>query len=334
MPLRLLPWAPEYGPGLQATVDEAADDTSSVSVDTTIEGEWRAIMPSPGAGRPPVVQIVDGVRRAEAHAMDDGDGPDRAPLFGLFGSLAVGAVRCEAGGARVMSDVVRVERHYLQAGGEPVDRELTAGAARLTFRASVPPGATAVKDLLADLQERMLAAEARLAEQIVEQAEDEDVLTIVDGPLRLRSPGAAVVGYVKRVENWYVDADAVALLSSLRVGERTSLFRLSAGQLRRDRYSWYLRVADLGGLFHPLASLVRLEASGALPVAEAVRLADRTALAIPRLASSPVRDPRAPQNLTPVGALEATLTRRLGDRQWVRRRLSAELAAAQAGAAG
>jgi hypothetical protein len=32
-----------------------------------------------------------------------------------------------------------------------------------------------------------------------------------------------------------------------------------------------------------------------------------------------VRDPRSPQNLLPVGALETALTHRLGDRRWVGR---------------
>ena len=42
------------------------------------------------------------------------------------------------------------------------------------------------------------------------------------------------------------------------------------------------------------------------------------------------RDPRAPQNLVPVGALEAVLTHRLGDREWIRRLLTAHLASSGA----
>jgi hypothetical protein len=36
-----------------------------------------------------------------------------------------------------------------------------------------------------------------------------------------------------------------------------------------------------------------------------------------------VRDPRSPQNLLPVGALEAALTHRLGDRRWIGRLITA-----------
>lgn len=57
----------------------------------------------------------------------------------------------------------------------------------------------------------------------------------------------------------------------------------------------------------------------------AIALADQSTLALPPLASSPIRDPRAPQNLTPVGALEAVLTHRLGDRRWLRRLLAASV---------
>jgi len=46
---------------------------------------------------------------------------------------------------------------------------------------------------------------------------------------------------------------------------------------------------------------------------EARRLADLTATLMPRYASLRSRDPRAPQNLTPIGALENRLRRELGD---------------------
>jgi hypothetical protein len=42
-------------------------------------------------------------------------------------------------------------------------------------------------------------------------------------------------------------------------------------------------------------------------------LADTTAKLLPRFASSEHKDPRAPQNLYPIGALERELRRRLGD---------------------
>jgi hypothetical protein len=329
MPLRLLPWSPEYGSGLNAE-PEPASTGPAAEVDVSIEGAWTPRAPS--AEPPAAVQIVDGVRRVEAHAIEDLASGGTA--FGLFGSYAVGVVRCEGVRARILDGerTLRVRRRYLQASGdgpdpELADREVRAGGTALRFRAELPARAQAPNDLVAALNRLMLDEEARLAEEL---SEDEAVLTVVDGPLRLRAPGRRVVGYVKRTHRWYLAPAELGLLEALAAGERTPLFRISEGGAEpgrtvHERIAWFLRIADLGARFHHLAGIVRLEVPGALPVAEAAELADQTQLALPRLASSPIRDPRAPQNLTPVGALEDVLTRRLGDRRWIRRRIAAAL---------
>ena len=66
-----------------------------------------------------------------------------------------------------------------------------------------------------------------------------------------------------------------------------------------------------------------MECDGALSPGDASALADQSTAALPRLVPTPARDPRAPQNLLPVGALERALAHRLGDRRWVRRILTA-----------
>ena len=53
------------------------------------------------------------------------------------------------------------------------------------------------------------------------------------------------------------------------------------------------------------------------------QLADLTARLLPPLASSPHKDPRAPQNLVPIGGLERELRHRLGDQQLLYRALRA-----------
>ncbi len=322
MALRLLPWSPEYGTSMQFDADEAngGDDTSGV--DPTIEGPWQAVTPS---GEPPrAVQIIDGVRRAEAHAMDDV--PGGGAVFGLFGSLAVGGVRMEDGRARLLDDRFRVVRRYLQTGGEPIAREISSGAQSLAstlhFAAEVPSQARTANDLVAALNRTMLDEEAKLAEEL---SRDEAALTFVDGPLRLRSPGQHVVGYIKRIHRWYLDAEHQLLLPHLGVGQRTPLFRITEQGGANERTSWFMRIADLRAHFHPLAGVLRLEVPGGVPIPDASRLADQAALALPRLASSPVRDPRSPQNLTPVGALETALTHRLGDRRWIGRMITAAI---------
>jgi hypothetical protein len=74
-----------------------------------------------------------------------------------------------------------------------------------------------------------------------------------------------------------------------------------------------------------LAGLLRLETSAGLDRPAVVALADLSARTLPRFASDPVRDPRAPQNLYPVGALEGRLRHLLGDSMKIRRALLAQL---------
>ena len=317
MPLRLLPWAPEYGTSMQ--FDAETGDDSTTDADPTVEGiDWNVVTPT--GDRPAALQIIDGVRRAEAHAMDES--PEGAPLFGLFGSLAVGAVRLDADGARILEEHVSVERRYFQVGGDPVDREVAVGDDALRFAAEVPPRATTANELVDALNRKMLDQEAKLAEDL---SADESVLTLVDGPLRdIRPSGKRVVGYVKRIHNWYIDGERLRLLATLRAGQRSPLVMLR-GTDGRERYTWFVRIADLSARYHQLGGIMRLEAPGFAPLSEAIALANQSTLELPRLASSPVRDPRAPHNLTPVGALEAVLTHRLGDRRWLRRLLVASV---------
>ncbi len=317
MPLRLLPWAPEYGTSMQ--FDAEGSDDSEIAADIAVEGrEWAPVEPASEPAS--ALQIIDGVRRAEAHAMDDGPGGE--PLFGLFGSFAVGAVRLEGRSARILEPYVSVHRRFFQAGGDPVDRDVVVGDDVLRFTAEVPPKATTANSLVDALNRTMLDEEAKLAEEL---SRDESTLTLVDGPLRdLRSPGKRVVGYVKRIHNWYIEAEQLQVLPALGVGQRTPLVRLTSPD-GRERYSWFVRIAALGSRYHHLGGIMRLEAPGFAPLAEAVVLADQSTSAMPRLASSPVRDPRAPQNLIPVGALETVLTHRLGDRRWLRRLLAASI---------
>jgi len=77
------------------------------------------------------------------------------------------------------------------------------------------------------------------------------------------------------------------------------------------RHSWYVRLPGANGV--PLAGVVRCEASADLAPTAVGALADVTAAVLPRYASEAHKDPRAPQNLYPIGGLERELRRRLGD---------------------
>ena len=331
MPVRLLPWQPEYGTAMQFDADGPDyGDGADVVVDLRVERDtWAPVTSRAECSH---VFLVDGVRRAEAHALDDDGGP--TPGMGLFGSYAIGAVELDRATARVMAERVRVERRYLHTGSIDVpDRTLAFQRASVTFTARSVPTASRPNDLVAALNRAMLDEEAHLAETL---SEDESALTLVDGPLRsVRSPGRRVVGYVKRIQQWYVPRSEIELLRTLLPRERSPLFRIPPSSqdphhLADGRYSWFVRLPAPGPHIHYLGGVLRLECSAAISIERATELADQATTLLARLASSPIRDPRAPQNLTPIGALETHLTHLLGDRRLINRLLAASIAAEEA----
>jgi hypothetical protein len=106
-------------------------------------------------------------------------------------------------------------------------------------------------------------------------------------------------------------------VTSLRIGERTPLFLISNG--KRDRYSWYLRIGEGRRFDHVLTGIIRLEVLAVVGFEAARHLAGMSAALLVRFASAAMRDPRAPQNLVPIGALESELRRRMGDPLVIRR---------------
>src|SRR5262249_12888642 len=127
----------------------------------------------------------------------------------------------------------------------------------------------------------------------------------------------ALVGIIKRIHRLYLPGECLALLAQLRAEERTPLFLIHDNKY--DRYSCYLRLSQPQQIEHPLAGIVRLEVRAAVNLAKIVNLVNYATYQLPRFASSPIRDPRAPQNLVPIGALEDELRRRLGDPVFIRR---------------
>ena len=145
-----------------------------------------------------------------------------------------------------------------------------------------------------------------------------DDLLVVDGPLRGRTHLDRVVGYIKTHHASYLPAEQAAVVTALRPGQRTPAFTMGTSWRRS---SWYLRLPAAPGV--PWSGVVRLECSADLPRPRVAELADLTARLLPRFASAPHKDPRAPQNLVPIGGLERELRRRLGDEQLLYRSLRA-----------
>jgi hypothetical protein len=286
------PWAPEYG---APAGDEL--DPSRAQVDVEVElpsAEWRPIRPD--GPRAEAVAFVDGVRRIDAQVWVSG--PDGPPRLGLCASYAAGIVRC--------NEVARVER--VEVRREllcPVGDLEPIRARHVTYEPQTRPGDT--PDILQlQLQRRM-----RELEVVVTGMAAAGELIVVDGPLRERQHLPSAVGFVKTHQVAYLPAEVGPVVGRLGPGERTPLFAMTTSW---SRLSWYLRLPGVGGAGgHPWSGIVRAEASADLPVGKARRLADLVTATLPAYASAAHKDPRAPQNLYPIGGLERVLRRHLGD---------------------
>jgi len=295
-------WSPEYGSPLDQ--DETLAPTEG-SVDTSVEMQDWAPIPGVDDGCERIA-FVDGVRRIDARlTLDD---PLEGPVPGICGTFAVGATVWERTERRSSVERIRLERWAVLAGGRPellpaVDLEPSYAT---TTTASHDPYAQVM-----ELQTKMRRAEGETASDLAAQ----DCFVVADGPLNDLRPGPAV-GYIKSHRVTYLPPERNSVVGALAPGQRTPLFTIADYK----RYSWYVRLATLAG-GHSWTGVVRCEASGQLPLEQIRTIADRTAAVLPTVASEPHVDPRAPQNLVPIAALERELRHRMGDRRLVYRAL-------------
>ncbi len=290
------PWDPSYGISDQQSGDV---DEGEAVVDVEFSpDDWHTIDAVPGLFEP--VVFVDGVRRVDARVWVD-DFP------GMAASWAAGAVLCDDRPARL--------------GPVMVDRAVFSGLADLFpinarhghWRACVTESPAPDKLTLA-LQHAMAATETAVAREAVELSGGE--LVVVDGPLKGRDHEADVLGLVKTHHRSYLAGAQAAVLVALQPGERTPVFLTG---LNFPRHSWYLRLpGPSGGV---MTGVVRIEASASLTPQQAIGLAVKSAAVLPRFASQPHKDSRAPQNLFPIAGLERQLRHRLGDARLLYRSL-------------
>jgi hypothetical protein len=307
------PWDPGYATSL--TADALAEmDASSVQVDLDVEvpaARWRPVEPATAGPSAEGFLIADGVRRIEARVWV-GDPSGGMPVPGIAASCAAGLVRCVPGGQAELAGL-EVSRSLFTPSAHAADLVTWAG----TYKAERAKGPTAEQLSLA-LQHRLTELEVSLATRHRSESTGahrsestgaaRDDLLIVDGPLRGRAHLPRTIGYVKTHHAAYLGGDQASVLAGLRPGQRTPVFLMSTGW---GRYSWYLRLPTPSTA--PWAGIARCEAAPDLDVGAAVELADASALIIPALAGVDYKDPRAPQNLVPIGGLEKLLRHRLGD---------------------
>jgi hypothetical protein len=292
MRLAVESWAPDFG----SPMDDGGGDQAPSDLDVEVAAESRAPI-TPTVAPAPAVVFVDGVRRVEARVRIEP--PGRPPLGGICASYAAGAVRCDGKAVLVEPEVRR--GLFCREGGP--DRIVTPHG---TFgRHRVVEDDT--EDPMLALQYAMADLEADVSERL-DLADDE--LLVVDGPLSKRRAGLRqAVGYVKTHRSSYLTPPATDVMPVLDAGQRTPLFRIGTGGFQR--WSWYLRLP--GPRDHDWWGVVRCEVNGDRPLPEARAVADRTAATLPRFASEGHKDPRAPQNLYPIGGLEKELKHLLGD---------------------
>lgn len=321
-------WDPSYGTtfATDAEGEDALRPGSDAELDLEVElpaTDWRAIDPRSGVQHPPAVLFVDGVRRIDARIwIDERNGP---AALGLCASYASGVVLCRHDRAAHSASVVagQVRRGLFTTATGAQDIAAPAGNYRATVTEADPGGPAAPLPVLlaALLQQRLADLEVSTAVAAREQLEEpqrEDDLLVVDGPLRGRQHLPRAIGYIKTHRSTYLPPDLNQLVGRLEPGLRTPVFRMGTNW---ERYTWYLRLPS--GVGAPWAGVVRVECSADLTAAAAVDLAYLSQSVLVRYASSPIKDPRAPQNLYPIAGLERELRRRLGHPQLLHRSLRA-----------
>ncbi len=307
------PWDPGYGQAFADEQDEPGaglgQSTAQLDLDFEIPAdEWQPLDPDPATPVPSTVLFLDGVRRIDARVWVHGGG--QQPVAGIAASLAAGLVVCD-GAARVAE--VAVERALFTAAGDAGD--LVTRAGRYVAR---PAEGAGLDKLSQAMQQRLAFAEVQLAVAFRGRLQPVDDLLVVDGPLRGRTHLERTIGYIKTHHASYLPGEQAAVVGALRPGQRTPAFTMGTSW---ERNSWYLQLPGTDGV--PWSGVVRIECPADLEPKDVTRLADLTALVLPAFASVPHKDPRAPQNLVPIGGLERQLKHRLGDERLLYRALRA-----------
>ncbi|MDZ8032154.1 hypothetical protein [Nostoc sp. DedSLP04] len=320
---RLEPWGNDYEPPIQIS-DELS--LSESDVNPTVETEnWECFQSPEPRSLPNRLIFIDGRRRLDAGLVG---GNGNTIIYGVFGTIAVGAVVVDKTIPKASCIEIDVRR-VLGFGGEQeaVSTSIPCplgSKAELLYKAIKSNQPNTPEARSAIVQNAMLAAEEQLVSKL--DIKDTNTLVIQDGALRYESP-TFTLGYIKTMHKQYLSEKYAALLWKLLPGQRTPIFNIKD----RLQYSWYLKSGNyqhspqqLG--YHDLHGIVRLELSSKIDIEKAQEIANQTCYLIPNYASHPSRDPRAPQNLAPVSALERELGRRMGDAILIKRRLQCFLA--------
>ncbi|MFY1633062.1 hypothetical protein ACN27F_07195 [Solwaraspora sp. WMMB335] len=314
-------WQPGYGTSFEAAdpagPGPAEDGFDPADLATELDpAAWRPLSQPSDVRSPDVVLLVDGVRRIDASLWSAE--PDGVSYPALAASYAAGVVRCDLrrGAARLVG--ARTARGLFTPSVAATD--LVVGRIRYPAHRVDDADPTtlpqAVQPALAAL-EISVSEQARASDGTGSGSGSGDAdLLVVDGPLRGRQlPNT--IGYVKSQRQPYLPASLIPVVTALAPAQRSPVFLRGT---RWRSYSWYLRLPGPRGA--PWAGIVRVECRPDLTAQAAIALADLSLAALPRFASAPYKDPRAPQNLVPIAGLERRLRAMLGDARLLHRALT------------
>ena len=332
--LRLDPWAVEYNTAYHA---EAAGD-GRTHVDTGVEGPWERRKPAAAETFWENLYFLDGSRRLEARLLLEQDAAQVA--FGALGSYGVGVVSCCAHKSRKASflcgdenggETLFVRRVCaLSSGHSADDIALEATHSRLGAL-NYQVVSTAERDpdaVVRRVQTEMLDAEKQLAARLI--ARNPETLIVCDGPRPFIGGEKNVIGYLKTIHDPKISEAELNVVRGLEQGERSPLYLVGTQDPDMGYFEWFLRLRDPRPWLYSLAGMVRLQAYAGREwqerLAWTANLADWSCLHLTGFASRQHQDPRAPQQLLPIRALEAELSRRMGNAQIIRRRVMQHLA--------
>ncbi|BCB87945.1 hypothetical protein [Phytohabitans suffuscus] len=301
-------WAASYGAAFGGGEGPSSPSTAQVETDAELPpGEWRPLEAPRGVSSPGVVLLVDGVQRIDATLSTEEE--DGGSYAGLAASYAAGVVRCDLGVGAAELAGAQVARGFFTAS--PSVGDVVAGQIRYALHKV--EGAGELSKLPASVQGPLTALEIELSGA----ARTGGDLLVVDGPLRGRRQLPRTIGYIKTQDKQYLPPALTLVVTALRPGQRSPIFKQGTAW---GCWSWYLRLP--GGNGAPWSGMVRVECSPDLPVEQAVELANLSLVTLPRFASTPYKDPRAPQNLIPIAGLERRLRGLLGDARLLHRALT------------
>lgn len=296
------PWDVEYGSSVELTADTSTADVV-VGLEMSAD-QWQPVDALESLPQSQRILFIDGVRRIDARVWIEDDAGDVHPA--LCASYAAGAVCCDQQATVTHAEV---GRGLFCAAPNATD----IVADRATYQARMAASED-VEGLMLAVHERMTSTEVSIAEQASQDTAID--LVVVDGPLRGRQHINRTVGFIKSHAVTYLPPELHRIVGSLGPRQRTPIFTIGTTW---SRHAWYLRLPGPQG--SPWSGIVRCECSADLNPVAAINLANETAAILPRFASEPHKDTRAPQNLYPIGGLERDLRHRLGDQALLYRSL-------------